>query len=86
MKLSVSEAYRTILTEYPDILSVDQVAKLLKIEPHTVYKMIAQGWFPAVKPGKSYLIPKFGLILYLLNHSKIDMENIEKEIEGYKND
>ena len=70
MKLSVHEAYKTMLTEYPDILNAEQVAKLLQVETHRVYKMIDESWFPAAKPGKRYLIPKFGLIQYLLNETK----------------
>ncbi len=43
MKISVSEAYKTMLTGYPEVLTVQQTAKLLGCDDHTVYKMIYTG-------------------------------------------
>ncbi len=70
MKISVSDAYKTMLTGYPEVLTVQQTAKLLGCDDHTVYKMIDYGYFPAVKPGKAYCISKYGLIQYLLEENK----------------
>ena len=74
MKNSVSEAYRTMLKEYPEILSVKQTAEILACDYKQVYKMINYGYFPAAKPGGSYCISKYGLIRYLLNE--------ENELKG----
>ena len=57
--------YKMMLTEYPDILSVAQAAKILGCEDHRVYKMIDEGCFYATKPGKSYRISKYSLLKYL---------------------
>ena len=67
MKISVKEAYSLMLTEYPDVLTVHQTAKILGCEAHQVYRMIQIGSFPCVRIGKSYRISKYGLIQYLLN-------------------
>ena len=67
MKLSVHEAYRTMLTDYPDVLNTKQAAEILQVDPNRICKMIEQGYFPSAKPGKGYVIPKFGLIQYLLD-------------------
>ena len=70
MKVNVGEAYRTILTEYPEVLTVQQTAKILGCDDHTIYKLIDYGAFPAVRPGKAYCISKYGLIQYLLEENK----------------
>ena len=36
MKISVSEAYKTMLTGYPEVLTVQQTANLLGCDDHTV--------------------------------------------------
>ena len=71
MKISVSEAYKTMFTEYPDVLSVPQAVKILGCTDHTIYKMIDYGYFPAVRYGKRYRISKYGLIQYLLEENKL---------------
>ena len=71
MKISVSEAYKTMLTGYPEVLTVQQTAKLLGCDDHAVYKLIDYGCFPAVRPGKGYCISKYGLIQYLLEENKL---------------
>ena len=71
MKINVNEAYKTMLTEYPEVLSAQQTAEILGCDDHTVYKMIDYGYFPAVRPGKRYCISKYGLIQYLLEENKL---------------
>ena len=62
---NLENLYRMMLTEYPDVLSVAQAAKILDCEDHKVYKMIGEGCFFATKPGKSYRISKLSLLRYL---------------------
>ena len=71
MKVSVNEAYRTMLIDYPEILTVQQTATILGCHERTVYKMIDYGYFPAAKPGKGYCISKYGLIQYLLEENRL---------------
>ena len=66
----IDRAFKLMLTEYPDVLTVQEVAKILGCDDHQVYKMIDYGYFPAVKPGKAYCISKYGLIQYLLEENK----------------
>lgn len=41
-----------------DIYNVQEAARLLRLDPTTVYKMVHEGEIPAVKKGRSYQIKK----------------------------
>ena len=62
----VERAYKLMLTEYPDVLSVPQAAEILDCDDNRVCKMIHEGCFFATKLGKSYRIAKYSLIGYLI--------------------
>lgn len=55
-----------MLTEYPDLLTAAQVAKILGITRQRVYRMVDEGYFYGVKLGRSYRISKLRLIDYLI--------------------
>jgi excisionase family DNA binding protein len=52
------QAYRLMLTEYPDLLTAQQVAGILGTTRQNIYKMIDDGALFGVKIGKSYKISK----------------------------
>jgi excisionase family DNA binding protein len=52
--------------EYPDVLTVPNVQKILRIGHNTVYSLILSGKLYALKVGKSYRIPKVKVIDYLV--------------------
>ncbi|MGI6154285.1 MAG: helix-turn-helix domain-containing protein [Christensenellaceae bacterium] len=54
-----------MLSQYPDLLNVYEVSKLLHISRQRVYHLIEAGLLQAVRPGKAYLIPKTCLIDYI---------------------
>ena len=45
----------------PDLLTVKEVAALLRLHPNTVYKLIHMGQLKAHKVGRTWRIPKEGL-------------------------
>ena len=53
--------YRNI-ADYPDILSVEETMKLLRVGRLTVYGLIRSGEVNAVKLGKGYKIAKASII------------------------
>lgn len=57
---------RDILKNYPDVLTVEDVGKVLTICNKTAYKMIKQGTIKSLKIGRTYRVPKVYLIEYLL--------------------
>jgi excisionase family DNA binding protein len=52
-----------------NLLTVSEVAKLLRISNMTVYRMLKGGTLPAVKVGRGYRIKNKDLDLYLTNNS-----------------
>ena len=53
------------LKQYPDILTVKDVAKILKIGINSAYMLINSGEIASHKIGRIYRIPKVCLIKYL---------------------
>ena len=54
-----------IFTEYPDILSVDQMQKMLGVCKNVAYKLLQTGKIKAFKIGRIYKIPKKNVIEYI---------------------
>ena len=42
----------------PDILTIEQVAKYLKLQPQTIYKWAQEGQIPGAKVGKEWRFRK----------------------------
>ena len=55
----------TLLKDYPEMLDVATVAKLLRVTPKTIRKHIEKDDIPAIKVGKLYRIPKEWFLNYL---------------------
>jgi len=60
------DAYNLMLTEYPDLLTAEQTAKILSIDRHQVYKLIDRGELFGVKLSGAYKISKLRLIEFLI--------------------
>lgn len=63
--MNQQEAYKTIFREYPDILDVEQMSKLLSVSKKTAYRLLKQGAVDSLKVGREYKIPKVNIIKYL---------------------
>ena len=65
-------AYRLMFKEYPDIVTVAQLQKMLGISRHQAYELINDGSIPGIKIGNAYKIPKVNVISYTLsqNHKR----------------
>lgn len=58
---------------YPDIVSVEQLQKMLNIGRNTAYKLINENYIKSIKIGKIYKIPKIYIEDYILEaESKIE--------------
>ena len=55
-----------MFSEYPDLLTSEQVCDLLQIGKNKVYEILKNKTIPSVKYGKKYLIPKKLLIEYIV--------------------
>lgn len=63
--MNQQEAYKTVFKEYPDILDVEQMSKLLSVSKKTAYQLLRQGTVASMKVGREYKIPKVNIIRYL---------------------
>lgn len=65
MKIDESQ-HKMLCSEFPDILSVDNLQKILKIGKNNVYRFIYTGAIKHMRIGRSIKIPKTFLIDYIL--------------------
>lgn len=63
---NTEEAYRLMLTEYPDLLTAEQAAKILGIDRHQVYRMVDRGELFGIKLTGQYKIAKLWMIKFLI--------------------
>ena len=73
----VMSASRYMFTDYPDVVTVAQLQKMLGISRHQAYELINDGCIPGVKIGNAYKVPKLNVISYMLsqNYRKFAVEN-----------
>lgn len=51
--------------DYGEILTVPEVAGLLGVSPHAVYRLISEKRIPCRKAGKNYLFLKSAILAWL---------------------
>ena len=61
--------YYTMFENEPDVLTVPDVIRLLRMGKNTVYKLIREGAISSIKQGKKIIIPKVCLVEYLTNQN-----------------
>lgn len=63
--MTMNEMYNVILSDYPDVMNIEDMSKALSISTKTSYKLIREGKITAMKVGRTYRIPKIHLLNYL---------------------
>ena len=63
--MGFSDVYRSVLKEYPDILTVEEMCRALGVSTKTGYKLIRENKIECIKVGRSYRIPKAHLLAYM---------------------
>ena len=56
---------KEIFSEYSDIVTVDEVMKMLRLGKNTVYKLLKDDEIMNVKVGARYIIPKQSVIAFV---------------------
>jgi len=59
------DAYRLMLREYPDILTIEQMCEVLGVSTKTGYRLLREKQICSLKVGRAYRIPKAHLFSYL---------------------
>lgn len=56
---------KEIFSEYSDIVTIDEVMKMLRLGKNTVYKLLKDDEIMNVKVGARYIIPKQSVIEFV---------------------
>jgi excisionase family DNA binding protein len=65
MDMTTQEIYHVVFKEYPDVLDVMQVSKLLGVSTKTVYRLLHEGTLISLKVGREFKIPKVNVMKYI---------------------
>lgn len=57
--------------QYGDILTIDEVAEILRIGLTQAYRIVRSGSLKGYKEGKGWKIPKQALIQYVMGRSRL---------------
>ena len=56
---------KRMFSQYPDVVSINELMDMLKIGKNTAYFLLREGKIKNIKIGKQYRIPKRYIIEYL---------------------
>lgn len=54
-----------IFSDYPDVLTVEDLSRMLGISTKTAYKLLKEQKIKSITIGRTYRIPKVNLLQYL---------------------
>lgn len=64
--MKASDAYKVMFTNFPDVVSVDQMCQMLgDISKKTAYQLLQDKKIKSFFVGRSYRIPKIHIMEYL---------------------
>ena len=63
--MGFSDVYRSVLKEYPDVMTIEEMSKALGVSTKTGYRLIHENKMEYLKVGRSYRIPKAHLLAYM---------------------
>ncbi len=70
-KRELTEYYKVMFTEYPDVVSVEQLSDMLGGSSiKSIYRLLKSGEIQSYRIGKRYRIPKVSVIEYLTGLQK----------------
>ena len=68
----IAQAYRRMFKDYPDVVDVKTMRKMLNnTGKKEAYELLRTNQILHRKRGRAYLIPKIGIIAYLLDHDPL---------------
>ena len=59
------EAYRVMFRNYPDVVTDEQMSRMLGISDKTAYALLRDNKIEHFKVGRTYKIPKIHILSYL---------------------
>lgn len=68
--MKTKELYTVMFPDYPDIVDVSQIQRMLRVSRHLAYELITSGQMQGIKIGKAYRVPKVKVIDYVLSQKE----------------
>lgn len=68
-------AYAAMYSDYPDVVTVNDIRKMLGLSRDEVYQLIHNGTLKRIGKGRAFLIPKLSVINYVLQSAQESDEN-----------
>lgn len=65
MRIHYENTNKSIFENYPDVVTVEQLASMLGISTKTAYKLVKEKQIKSVCIGRIYKIPKIYVLEYL---------------------
>jgi len=78
-RISQEDMYQIMFREFPDVMTLNEVCKVLGVSTKTGYKLISTGKLHALKVGRSYRVPKVYLFTYLCKDDQPPQEEEPKQ-------
>lgn len=69
-KIELDSVYSNIFAEYPEILTVKDVCKMLEFKEKKVYQLISDGLIPKIPCGRAIRVAKISVIEFVLKSEK----------------
>ncbi len=69
-KSELKELYEMMFPDYPDIVTVAQLQRMLGISRHLAYDLIGSSYIAGVKIGNAFRIPKVNVINYVMEERR----------------
>lgn len=70
----LTACYGLMFTEYPDIVNIRQLQRMLGISRHAAYDLLGEGEIGCIKLGNAYKVPKVNVIRYVVEASAAQAE------------
>ena len=69
-KLLSDTAYNTMFSDYPDILTVKDITKILGVHPNKVYELVKEGVLPKIPCCRYIKVAKISVIKFILQSAQ----------------
>ena len=60
-----NDTYRVMFKDYPDVVTVEQMSKMLGISMKTAYILLRENKILHFRVGRTYKIPKLNILRYM---------------------
>ena len=69
--ITVSQAYKTMYRDYPEVVGVKDISKMLGISPKRVRQLVQENKLPCLPDNRTIKVAKLFVIDYILQGAQI---------------